>query len=758
MRKILGLIFFIVSFGLMAQTDFQQVDGDTAKVGTTGKNRISIRNGRMYFRSSTGIKKEIVSTNNTYTNPTWLNIDKNKVGLGNADNTSDANKPVSTATQTALNLKVDKTTTVNGYALSSNVSLAKSDVGLGNVPNVDATNPANITQSSSYRFVTDTEKSTWNGKENVLTFSSPLSRATNTISIPAATSSVNGYLSSADWTTFNGKFATPTGLTTNTIPKWGGSAFSNSLITDNGSNVTIANDAFISGHIFGKAANSTSNLKIGYGSIISLTSGINNAGIGENSLYSLVTGDGNTAFGRSALTNINNSSNNVAVGYNAGRYISDGTTPNAISNTSIYIGNATKANANNQTNQIVVGYDATGNGSNRAVYGNSSITDSRVYGNLLLGSNTNSGEMLQVNGTSKLAGNTSITGNLSATGLHTFTGTTASDKAPLGSELLSTSNWTSTGWTGDFTVGFTHTAGNTTTLSNTLAAMVGTYYQITYTITGRTAGGITITFGGEALSGITATGATGPKATTTGNLLIDPTTDFNGTLVISIKVISVSSASVSFNSSSGASTNQIRISNISYNSFFGLNAGQLNTTGTNNSFIGTSAGYSNTTGYSNSFIGVSAGQNNTTGNTNSFIGVSAGQSNTTGNSNSFFGVSAGYSNTTGYYNSFIGVSAGRYIADGVTANSTANNSIFIGGNTKALADNQTNQIAIGHNATGLGSNSTVIGNSSTTLTKLFGKLNIGTVPTYADNAAATSGGLSVGDVYRTSTGVLMVRY
>ena len=38
-----------------------------------------------------------------------------------------------------------------------------------------------------------------------LTFTSPLSRVTNTISIPAATTSVNGYLSSTDWTTFNAK-------------------------------------------------------------------------------------------------------------------------------------------------------------------------------------------------------------------------------------------------------------------------------------------------------------------------------------------------------------------------------------------------------------------------------------------------------------------------------------------------------------------------------------------------------------------------
>lgn len=39
-----------------------------------------------------------------------VNITKANIGLGNVDNTSDANKPVSTATQTALNAKQDKLT------------------------------------------------------------------------------------------------------------------------------------------------------------------------------------------------------------------------------------------------------------------------------------------------------------------------------------------------------------------------------------------------------------------------------------------------------------------------------------------------------------------------------------------------------------------------------------------------------------------------------------------------------------------------
>lgn len=62
---------------------------------------------------------------------------KAHVGLGNVDNTADVNKPVSTATQTALDLKVNKTDTyvktVNTQ--SGDVVLTKSSVGLANVDN-----------------------------------------------------------------------------------------------------------------------------------------------------------------------------------------------------------------------------------------------------------------------------------------------------------------------------------------------------------------------------------------------------------------------------------------------------------------------------------------------------------------------------------------------------------------------------------------------------------------------------------------------
>jgi hypothetical protein len=64
--------------------------------------------------------------------------------------------------------------------------------------------------SSVNGYLSSTDWSTFNGKESVLTFSSPLVRTTNTISIPVATGSANGYLSATDWTTFNNKVSTAT--------------------------------------------------------------------------------------------------------------------------------------------------------------------------------------------------------------------------------------------------------------------------------------------------------------------------------------------------------------------------------------------------------------------------------------------------------------------------------------------------------------------------------------------------------------------
>jgi len=49
-------------------------------------------------------------------------ITKNTISLGNVDNTSDASKPISTATQTALNNKANTATTLSGYGITDAIS------------------------------------------------------------------------------------------------------------------------------------------------------------------------------------------------------------------------------------------------------------------------------------------------------------------------------------------------------------------------------------------------------------------------------------------------------------------------------------------------------------------------------------------------------------------------------------------------------------------------------------------------------------
>lgn len=79
-----------------------------------------------------------------------LTLSKSQVGLANADNTSDAAKPISTAVQTALDGKVPTTRTINGLDLSINRTLTKSDIGLANVDNTtDLLKPiSNSTQTA----------------------------------------------------------------------------------------------------------------------------------------------------------------------------------------------------------------------------------------------------------------------------------------------------------------------------------------------------------------------------------------------------------------------------------------------------------------------------------------------------------------------------------------------------------------------------------------------------------------------------------
>ena len=293
-----------------------------------------------------------------------------------------------------------------------------------------------------------------------------------------------------------------------------------------------------------------------------------------------------------------------------------------------------------------------------------------------------------------------ITGTEIITGLKTFKGTTATDGPGLGTELATTA--TGTNWTGtSFTTGYIHATGSVVPLTSTLAAVIGTYYQIAYTITGRTAGTIQIDFGGTSNASISASGAIGPLATTTAVLTVTPTTDFNGTLVLSVKTISTSAATTTFTNSSGTVVNEIRNPTNNTNTFIGQDTGRRVTTGLYNTFLGSGAGKNNTTGQSNTFIGFSSGQVNSIGSNNTFIGLQSGLFNTNGSFNVFLGQGSGNANISGSNNTFIGQNAGYY-------NTTAAGNTYVGQNAGASNTTQPGNTFIGIN-TGAAN----VGNSNT---------------------------------------------
>jgi len=141
---------------------------------------------------------------------------------------------------------------------------------------------------------------------------------------------------------------------------------------------------------------------------------------------------------------------------------------------------------------------------------------------------------------------------------------------------------------------------------------------------------------------------------------------------------------------------------------------------------------------SNSANGLSALRNNTTGGNNTANGAFALQSSTTAATNTAIGASSLRHNTLGGGNIANGVNAGRFIGDGSNATNVST-SVFLGTDTKALANSQTNQIVIGHTAIGAGSNTVTLGNTAITNTILrgavsFAQFTTATEPAYLKGA------------------------
>jgi hypothetical protein len=358
----------------------------------------------------------IVAIANGGTSATTAADARTNLGLGNVNNTSDANKPISTATQNALDTKEDKSNKSNTI-ISDATSITK-------YPSVKAVKDYFDLNSTATQTALDTKEDKSNKSNTIVTDAASITKY-------PTVKAIKDYVDSKSSTG-----------TLNYVPKFTSTTtLGDSNISDNGTVVNIATDVNIRGMtlgvgtytsggttnnlVFGKLAfkDNTSgngnvaignyalfknqlgsdNTAIGNGSLklnevgtgntaigvntLASNYGSDNLGIGNFALGSLIgsyqtrIGDLNTSIGGSSLGYINNGTENTAIGYQAGLYAESVTTPLAQINNSTFIGSKARAkNATNDTNEMVIGYNAVGLGSNTTVIGNDATVLTAFHG------------------------------------------------------------------------------------------------------------------------------------------------------------------------------------------------------------------------------------------------------------------------------------------------------------------------------------------------------------------------------------------
>ncbi len=164
--------------------------------------------------------------------------------------------------------------------------------------------------------------------------------------------------------------------------------FNNTAVGSQAGGLGSANTAV--GHRALNRSTGDRNSAVGNQTLVSNTTGVDNTAMGEEAMVYNSTGHDNVALGSAALQGNTTGSLNVALGLAALHYVTgDGNTAigwqagrlqatdNLLNSAtkSIYIGFLSRAYDNNDNNSIVIGADAVGAGANKAVIGNSSMTD-----------------------------------------------------------------------------------------------------------------------------------------------------------------------------------------------------------------------------------------------------------------------------------------------------------------------------------------------------------------------------------------------
>jgi hypothetical protein len=189
-----------------------------------------------------------------------------------------------------------------------------------------------------------------------------------------------------------------------------------------------------------------------------------------------------------------------------------------------------------------------------------------------------------------------------------------------------------------------------------------------------------------------------------------------------------------------------------FNLAIGSGSLQSNLDGTDNIALGYASLNLNASGLYNVGVGSSTLVNNTSGSRNTAIGVNSLSAIDTGNDNVGIGYySLGSIGLGRSQNTAIGSQAGYYRGSAASVLLSATGGIYVGYQSRASANAQTNEIVIGTQAVGLGSNTAVIGATAQTAATIYGLLNL---PGGISAAGGTFGNaISVNGFYETANSI-----
>ncbi len=769
---------------------------DTSKI-TNGE--FVKRSGNDFISEALYSKTQIDIFNGAKADTSLSNINvslaRTKLLINNVDNTSDANKPVSTATQTALNLKSDSST-VNAHIrnVSNPHAITKAQVGLGNADNTsDLNKPISTATQTALNLKLDTLsfssffdnrfglKTTTNLAEGTnlyytdararasisetitgINYSSGVFSLALTYFIPRDSMALvwNDKYTQAQITTFLGAKLDTTLATTLLRSHWS-TAYNRSISVANDStnwNTAYTDRLKWDGDATGLVA-ATGRTSLGLGTMALVDSVLFKAEMAGLYVPLTRTVNGHALTGNISVTATDVGLGNVTNESKATMFTNPIFTGTVTIPTPFTLGAVSVTTTPQQFNYLNGATGTTGTGN--LVFSTSPVLITPTLG--------------VAAGTSLALGGATIgTNALAARGTQSA--------APLGGELIINGTFTTdlAGWTGITNWSWSaqtalHTAGSTVALSQNVTVISGQTYQVEITISGRTAGSISISLGGVTLdvgSGGTTMAVNqiyqrSMVAGTSGIVAfaIAPTVDFNGSIdnVTLKQVIGSSNSIIAYEDSGGLKFFELRGEYQNANDAvlfnLGLGRGVLSsiTTGRQNVGVGTNTMLSMTTGEGNTGVGLETLHGTTIGTYNTAMGREALRDLTTGFYNTAMGAECLYGNHTGAgntasgymalstttldYNTAMGFAAltstttgsgnvgfGKYAGEtenSANANVSGSYNTWIGTETGPATTAQlTNAIALGWRAKNTKSNQVVLGNSSVTETLLNGAVYI----------------------------------